>query len=192
MTWLAVVRFHCTFTHNLSLCCSHPGCICPKGFIGEKCQFSIGKGGAKGTHESFGGSGGGGSDSGMSGLAITAVILSLLAIVAICWFGGKKCLRRRFFGRSGESSGLVWAQKGGYKDNAETVNFSPNRDGANEDFMASFASPSRDPMATALAPDTTSEDMFSDMSSFAPASPASSHRSINDEPQVFIGPPTVC
>lgn len=76
----------------------------------------------------------------------------------------------------------MWDKKGGYRDNSETINFSPKA-GYRDDYMASFATPSRDPMATALAPDM-SDPVDSDTSS-------GMMDTDNDETQVFIGPPTV-
>ena len=180
------------FLIRLSIFRRHPGCICKKGFIGDKCQFTINKSDYKNTNEGFFFTDDGKS---LSGFGIFAIILLLLVVGAVGWFFVKNCLRRRRFNRknSGESSGLIWAQKGGFKDDAaETVNFSPHKGGYSEDYMASFASPSRDPMATALAPDTM-DSVYSD-SSAAPLSPSSnSHSSFqitDDEPQIFIGPPT--
>jgi len=95
------------------------------------------------------------------------------------------CVRRKRFSRrrAGESSGIIWADKKGYKDHAETINFSP-RAGYRDDYMASFATPSRDPMATAFAPDMGDH--------IASASDTSAgHLDEDDETQVFIGPPTV-
>ena len=51
--------------------------------------------------------------------------------------------------------------------------------------MASFANPSRDPMATALAPDTT------DAVDAVESDTSTGRVDSDDEPQVFIGPPTV-
>lgn len=164
----------------------HPGCTCPVGFTGDRCEFTINKSPTKamsedGVHPSRKRSGGGGD---MNGVAIAAIVLSVCAILAVGMFFVSGCLRRkRFRRREGETSGLIWAGKQGYKDHAETVNFSPHKGGYSDDYMASFANPSRDPMATALAPDT-SEAVESDTST---GKPESDH----DDPQIFIGPPTV-
>eukprot|EP00977_Amphora_coffeiformis_P004293 scaffold901_cov167-Amphora_coffeaeformis.AAC.24 len=95
------------------------------------------------------------------------------------------CVRRKRFSRrrDGESSGIIWANKKGYKDTTETINFSPKA-GYRDDYMASFATPSRDPMATAFAPDMGDH--------VAPASDTSAGPpEDDDETQIFIGPPTV-
>lgn len=166
----------------------HPGCLCPQGFTGEKCEYTINKSTTKaasedGVHPARTRN----SSDSMKGIGIAAIVLSVCAILAIGMFVISGCLRRkRFRRREGETSGLIWANKGGYKDNnTETVNFSP-KGGYSDDYMASFANPSRDPMATALAPDT-SEAVESDTSTGQPESESL----LNEDPQIFIGPPTV-
>lgn len=169
---------------------SHPGCTCPDGFVGERCEFTRNKSTTKAVGEDSSiskSSGNGGGDGGsLSGLGIAAIVLSVCAVMAVVMFVVNSCVRRKRFRRrrDGETSGLIWANKGGYKDNAETINFSPHKAGYTEDYMASFANPSRDPMATALAPDTRDTDMIESDTS-------TGRLDSDDEPQVFIGPPTV-
>jgi len=164
---------------------AHPGCDCLDGFTGERCEFTINKGPHKSTQEgtstsrSRGGSGGS-----LGGLGITAIILSVCAVLAVLMFMINSCVRRKRFSRrrDGESSGIIWANKKGYKDTTETINFSPKA-GYRDDYMASFATPSRDPMATAFAPDMGDH--------VAPASDTSAGPpEDDDETQIFIGPPT--
>ena len=167
-----------------SLFFSHPGCTCPKGFVGDRCEYAIDKNGAKSPDSFAKTSSNNGS---MSGLGITAIVLSVCAILAVGLYTVNSCVRRKRFRRrrDGESSGLIWADKSGYKDSGETINFSPHKAGYSDDYMASFASPSRDPMATALAPDTSEANVLVDSDT------STGHVESDDEPQVFIGPPTV-
>ena len=172
---------------NISVACfsRHPGCVCPKGYVGDKCELALNKSETKGAGDDSISKLDSEKDS-LSGLGIAAIVLSVCAVVAVALYTANSCMRRKRFKRrrDGESSGLIWASKGGYKDNAETINFAPNKGGYTEDYMASFANPSRDPMATALAPDTTEAD--------AVESDTSTGRvDSDDEPQIFIGPPTV-
>ena len=175
------------FSYILLVCLRHPGCTCPDGFAGDRCEYTKNKSDVKAPGEDSisksSRSGGGGS---LKGLGIAAIVLSVCAVMAVVMFVVNSCVRRKRFTRrrDGETSGLIWANKGGYKDNAETINFSPHKAGYTEDYMASFANPSRDPMATALAPDTTDVDMVESDTS-------TGRHDSDDEPQVFIGPPTV-
>ena len=170
----------------LLLSYSHPGCICPDGFIGERCEITQNKPDAKGIGDVSPTKSRNNNGSSLQGLGIAAIVLSVCAVMAVVMFTVNGCIKRKRFRRrrDGETSGLIWASKGGYKDSAETINFSPHKSGYSEDYMASFANPSRDPMATALAPDTTEADAVeSDASS-------GGHGDSDDEPQIFIGPPT--
>lgn len=119
----------------------------------------------------------------MSGLGIAAIVLTACATLAVALICIGSCVRRKRVTRRnhGETSGLIWADKKGYKDNLETVNFAAHK-GYQDDYMASFASPSRDPMATAFAPNT-SDAVESDIST--------GKSDEDDGPQIFIGPPTV-
>lgn len=173
-----------SLTHSPPRCThSHPGCECPTGITGDRCEINLDKSDNKATPSTVGD---GDGDSGVKGLGIAAIILSVCAICAVSMFALRGCFRRRTFSkRSGvvEKSSLMWSDKS-FKDNVESVNFSPHRNSSSVDdgYMASFASPSRDPMATAFAPEPY-QSSYSDASTGKP--------DIDDEPQIFIGPPRV-
>lgn len=159
----------------------HPGCECPTGITGDRCEINLDKSDNKAAPSTVGD---GDGDGGVKGLGIAAIILSVCAICAVSMFALRGCFRRRTFSkRSGvvEKSRLMWSDKS-FKDNVESINFSPHRNSSYVDdgYMASFASPSRDPMATAFAPEPD-QSSYSDASTGKP--------DIDDEPQIFIGPP---
>lgn len=166
---------------------SHAGCICKEGWTGRHCELREGfdYDDDDDDTQSFLAPGKNQDKDGRDPLLVAVLVLSVTAILAVAAFALNQRRRRKQREDKALSSSMRWNSD--YSDKPEQqVNIAPRRRStlteecadAEDVYMASVASPNRDPMATHLAPtievpEAKPEAQFED----------------GDTPKIYIGPP---